>query len=472
MNNRTSCFVLLSLSLLVLSPPTVVRAQWELDQRLTWNDSVSYTCGARPCLAVSPSGVMHLVWCDNRDGNYEIYYKRSTDQGRSWDSVDTRLTFYSGESVTPTVSVSGAVVHVAWWDGRTGDYEIYYKQSSNGGDTWSSDIRLTYASGFSRFVSQATMGSMVNLVWEDSRTGNFEIFYKRSSDGGSSWSPDTQLTYNTRSSNSPAIAVQGDTVHIVWFDDRDKIGFPEIYYKCSTDAGISWSSDIRLTYDSSASLVPTISTSGPFVHVAWSDERDGHFEVYYKRSSDGGQTWSPDTRLSDLPYASSSSPIYASGNLVHVAWEDERDGNQEIYYKRSPDSGLTWSFDTQLTQDTSSSHHPYLTVSNAVVHVVWNEERDGNPEVYYKRNPTGNGAENFQGKTEAQTPRLGPLPNPFVSFTTLPRHSTERFALYDISGRRVGSYKGDRIGEGLRAGVYFVRAENGDRKPLRVVKVR
>jgi hypothetical protein len=43
---------------------------------------------------------------------------------------------------------------------------------------------------------------------------------------------------------------------------------------------------------------------------------------------------------------------------------------------------------------------------------------------------------------------------------------------YDISGRRVGTFKGDRIGEGLRAGVYFVRAEKGDRKPMRIVKIR
>jgi hypothetical protein len=54
----------------------------------------------------------------------------------------------------------------------------------------------------------------------------------------------------------------------------------------------------------------------------------------------------------------------------------------------------------------------------------------------------------------------------------VPGHSSDRFFLYDVSGRRVGTYKGDRIGEGLRAGVYFIRAESGDGKPVRVVKVR
>jgi len=68
--------------------------------------------------------------------------------------------------------------------------------------------------------------------------------------------------------------------------------------------------------------------------------------------------------------------------------------------------------------------------------------------------------------------RLTATPNPFSSFATLPGHSSDRFTLYDVSGRRVGTYRGDRIGEGLRAGVYFVRAEGKDAKPVRIVKIR
>jgi len=73
-------------------------------------------------------------------------------------------------------------------------------------------------------------------------------------------------------------------------------------------------------------------------------------------------------------------------------------------------------------------------------------------------------------------PRLKPLfritPNPFTSFACVPGHEAERFALYDISRCKVGTYRGDRIGVGLAPGVYFLGAEKGDQKPLRVVKVR
>lgn len=63
-------------------------------------------------------------------------------------------------------------------------------------------------------------------------------------------------------------------------------------------------------------------------------------------------------------------------------------------------------------------------------------------------------------------------PNPFASFATVPGHTSERFALYDITGRKVGVYKGDRIGEGLSPGVYFLKPEDRSAKLLRIVKVR
>ena len=77
------------------------------------------------------------------------------------------------------------------------------------------------------------------------------------------------------------------------------------------------------------------------------------------------------------------------------------------------------------------------------------------------------------GKTSsfARAP-MRPRPNPFTSFATVPGQEGERFSLYDVSGRKVGTYRGDRIGEGLKAGVYFLTPEGKGARPLRVVKVK
>ena len=56
--------------------------------------------------------------------------------------------------------------------------------------------------------------------------------------------------------------------------------------------------------------------------------------------------WEPDTRLTNDPAVSYTSynnawSIAASGDVVHALWRDERNGNAEIYYKRSIDAGIS-----------------------------------------------------------------------------------------------------------------------------------
>ena len=93
----------------------LLRAQWEPDQRLTNQTDSSLTSYSNAwCVAASGDNV-HVVWYDNRDGNFEIYYKRSIDGGLTW-GADTRLTNASAASWEPSIVVSGSILHVVWYD--------------------------------------------------------------------------------------------------------------------------------------------------------------------------------------------------------------------------------------------------------------------------------------------------------------------------------------------------------------------
>ncbi len=70
----------------------------------------------------------------------------------------------------------------------------------------------------------------------------------------------------------------------------------------------------------------------------WNDNRDGSHEIFYKNSTDGGITWGNDTRLTEMDGSTSGAPKIALNDTnIHVVWEDERDSNLEIYYKRYQD---------------------------------------------------------------------------------------------------------------------------------------
>src|SRR3990170_5537716 len=132
-------------------------------------------------------------------------------------------------------------------------------------------------------------------------------------------------------------------------------------------AEAQWQQDVRLTNDPAISSTSfnnawCIASSGDFVHVIWSDNRDGNKEIFYKRSTDGGANWQADEQLTNTNASMDFPSIAAYGSDVYAVWFDNRDFNKEIYFKHSSDNGLTWEADVQLTFNTSPSNYPSLSV--------------------------------------------------------------------------------------------------------------
>jgi len=465
----------------------IIHSQWQPDVRLTYNPAPSQY----PSVSVFGQFV-HVVWEEFRDGNWETYYKLSTDNGVNW-GADTRLTNDTADSRSPDISVSGSNVHVVWDDRRDGNNEIYYKLSTDNGINWSTDNRLTNDPAFSRAPSVSVSGVVVHVVWQEYRNGNRDIYYKRSTVGGIYWEADKRLTYDSLHSYAPDISVSSQTVHIVWYDDRD--GYNKIYYKRSTDEGINWGADTRLSDNVPFNAyAPAVSVFGQIVHVVWHDYRDGNPEIYYKRSTDAGLSWGTDTRLTNFPGWSYEPSIIVSGPIVHVVWQDERDGNFfEIYYKRSTNGGLSWDTDIRLTNNPNASLKPSISVSGSIVHVVWMDSPEGMTfyEIYYKRDPTGNllSIKNIYSGIPKEFGLFQNYPNPFNPSTkilfSIPLSGGVSegdglpaagrgvlLIIYDVLGREIqklvneqlspGTYEVEFDGSNYSSGIYYYKIDAGD----------
>jgi len=96
---------------------------------------------------------------------------------------------------------------------------------------WMTSQRLTWNSGNSGYPAIAVDDSgRIHVVWHDFMPGNWEIYYRKSADGGSTWMTKQRLTWNSGGSVFPDIAVDSsDDLHVVWFDYTPGNG--EIYYK-------------------------------------------------------------------------------------------------------------------------------------------------------------------------------------------------------------------------------------------------
>ena len=117
------------------------------------------------------------------------------------------------------------------------EIEIFYKLSINGGTSFGNMVNLSNNAGSSGFPDVAASGNNVCVMWSDSDFGNVEIFYRRSTDGGMTFGPIDNLSNNGGFSNFPAIAALENSVYVVWQDQDAITEDNEILYRKSTDGG-------------------------------------------------------------------------------------------------------------------------------------------------------------------------------------------------------------------------------------------
>ncbi len=155
----------------------------------------------------------------------------------------------------------------------------------------------------------------------------------------SGWGPDVRLTYRPGYSYDPRAVCCGDTIHLVWWESY---AHEEVFYKRSTDAGLTWGEDVMLSVeDGQSSTSPAIGVNGNFIHVAWTEQ---HVGVCYRKSTNSGNTWLP---IDTLPNAGLSVPwIHVDGpNLYVIAGA----GTGFQMLTKSTDNGNTWSSGQPVT---------------------------------------------------------------------------------------------------------------------------
>src|SRR5262249_23673084 len=172
-------------------------------------------------------------------------------------------------------------------------------------------------------------------------------------------------------------------VFVAWMDNRG--GLTEIYFRASTDHGQSWGPEINVSRGASSAREHQLLTDGQGrVFLAWTDSRDGKPDVFFARSEDGGATWAAPVRVSHraVGATSSISPNMAIGpdGRLYVAWQDQRNGRDDIYLNVSADRGQSWlGQDIRLDRDdagTGISRSPQVVVGGpGTVAVIWEDDR-------------------------------------------------------------------------------------------------
>ncbi len=361
----------------------LVAYEWEAEERLTFSPGETRLGHNNSMHIVCEGERIFIVYGDEDASGWNVYLITSCDEGKTWEAP----VLVGPRGRAPSIAVKEGRLFIAYeiplgYSAGT----IGFSYSPDTGNTWIKGIVTTDSLEYYFYPSILVTDSVIHITYAGAASNN--IFYQKATEGPFEFSPRIKLNEVAMfATQDPSIAFHDGKIFVVWEDGRD-YGWPyhEIYYAVSEDYGDTWS-EYRLTFDPLLSRDPCVCSSGGIIHVVWHDTRNGNKEIFYTRSLDGGHSWETPIRLSTNDgYPSRFPAVAAEGERVFVVWMDERYGEPEVYYAYSEDGGETWSGEVPLTaNDGYASQYPAVTIKNGVVHVAWEDYRNGNAEVYYIR---------------------------------------------------------------------------------------
>jgi hypothetical protein len=169
------------------------------------------------------------------------------------------------------------------------------------------------------------------------------IIFRRSADGGATWSADQFLSKAKKTHNDPQIEVGSDgAIYAVWLHEY----VPGVKFTKSVDHGVSWSTPIAIAAGGQPSFsdkpILAISQDGRHVYIAFNASNS-----WVVASHDYGTSFSaPQQITSDTRYwFHSGGAVAPNGDVYFAATDYSQDytGDAHVNVQRSIDFGATWS---------------------------------------------------------------------------------------------------------------------------------
>jgi len=305
-----------------------------------------------------------------------------TDSMEDWES-SRPVTLSRGDSVAPSATAMGdGVVHLAWIDTRTGSGAIYYKRSADGGQTFTSDRRVSEIGSQPGKVSVSASadGGSVAIVWDavvevDNHTGRAVIF-RESTDGGLSFGKSTFVTFGS----TPQIQFHGDDMILTLLQDDWSRGATYLRtLRISTGTKAQDPADDLLSFDTSASSLRMVVEEG-MAHVIWDEWMEGRHVILHS-SVDLSSGRVEGAHLVAIPGGTllpESMTMSASDRRIVLAWGETKDGVTGVLAASSSDMGAHWGSTVAITDMKSNAANPAVTTnSTGVLTVVWQDDLGG-----------------------------------------------------------------------------------------------
>ncbi len=295
---------------------------------LVWNDD---------------EGQYALVWQDRRDGVWEVYFNRLTPDGEKL-APDLRVTVTPHWSVNPTLLWTGGEYVVAWQDWRheitaPENFEIYATFIDRDGFEIGDDIRLTFEDHGSEAPVLALGEGEIGVAFVDGRTGTEQVWAMVVDLLGRPLTEPQQVSAAAGDAFAPDMVWLGDAFVLTWQEETPAGDFDIVGARIERP-GARVDGPFPVATGEAWARSPRLLPGGDGALVVYSDDRRGVYDLYAAVYDSHFVRLGADIALTASGRDSAYGAIARGGTAVGVLFEDQRDGNWEVYFTRLLCAGL------------------------------------------------------------------------------------------------------------------------------------
>ena len=352
---------------------------------------------------------VYTVWTDDSPGNNDVFFAQSNNRGASFDDP-INLSNNNGSSAFPRLLVSEPNIYVVWYDYTLGNSDILFAKSNDTGKTFHVITVKTPEPSYNPWIGASS--NNVYMVWNDGgktstveypngenilvdiNTGNEEIIIGVSDNEGKTFEFINLSNSSGKTSWNARIRVSEANVFVVWNEQTARVGSSDIFFSSSTDNGNTFSAPINVSNNTKPSINAGIIASGNTIHLTWNQRILDSSDIFYAKSIDNGNTFSAPINLSNSSEFSQTvrdSQIAVSGNNVLIVWWEESRQDSDVFFIKSVDGGLNFSKPINLSQTSAKSIYPQIISNEENVYVLWHDYAHGNGDIFL-RESTDSGA--------------------------------------------------------------------------------
>lgn len=294
-----------------------------------------------PKLAYSSDGALNALYVvtklvpGRRFPAAALRFVRSTDGGAHWSkpvSVTDDSTFGSHNFEALYAGPDGAL-YASWLDGRTGKSTVYMTRSTDGGQSWMPNVRVTAgeACPCCRTAMASGPDGVLYLAWRKVFPGNVrDVVVARSADRGTSWEEPVRAhaddwVFDGCPHAGPSMQVDAKgRLHIAWWTGKQ--GAAGVWYAHSDDGARSFSNPTALgvaEFSRPAHVQMALGGQGRLI-ATWDDGTLATPRIVVRTSKDGGEHWSETATLSDSGRVAGFPVVAATRERMTVAWSEQR----------------------------------------------------------------------------------------------------------------------------------------------------